>query len=259
MTETEQAARRRERLGFRDGDRGTHSSRTMMLTEIGQLLETTESATERPVFRHLIVEENILDKRTANNRLYTFRHLSELYGLDPEMPVYRLFRRLWDQDSEGRPLLAVLCSCARDPLLRASAPAILENKEGTVVEGGALVDATARHYAKTTARSVGRNLVSTWSQSGHLQGRLTKVRARPEATPGAAAYAVALGFMEGQRGQLLMSTFWTALLDCSDDELRRLLVKASRRNWLDYRTAGDVVDIRPEKMFTPNVLELLDG
>ena len=35
------------------------------------------------------------------NRLETFKHLSELYGLDARLAVFRLFRRFWDDDEAG--------------------------------------------------------------------------------------------------------------------------------------------------------------
>ena len=64
-------------------------------------------------------------KRTVSTRRLTNQRLAELYGLDPSIPVFRVLRKLWDRDAAGRPLLAIQCAIARDPLLAATAPAIL--------------------------------------------------------------------------------------------------------------------------------------
>lgn len=247
------------RLGFRCGDRGTHSSRTLMLHELRQLLDAAPSNATRQQYRELILEENTLGKRTVSNRLKTFKHLSELYGLDLSLAVFRLFRRFWDHDDAGRPLLAVLCACARDPLLRASTEVVLDAKVGDPVAPATLAASAGRRFSPKTQAALGRNLASSWTQSGHLAGKLRKARARAIATPAAAAYAVALGYMDGARGILLLSTLWSRLLDCPADELVTLVQKAARHGWLDYRAAGDVVDIRPKCLFTPEELELCDG
>ena len=247
------------RLGFRSGDGGTHSSRALMLLELRRLLGAAPAGASRQEYRELVLEENALGKRTSSNRLKTFKHLSELYGLDPSLAVFRLLRRLWDDDDAGRPLLAVLCACARDPLLRASADIVLDAKAGDPVAPATLAGSVPRAFSPKTRLSLGQHLASSWTQSGHLTGKVRKVRTRAIATPAAAAYAVALGYMDGARGKLLLSTPWSRLLDCPANEIVTWVQKAARHGWMDYRAAGDVVDIRPKRLFAPHELELCDG
>ena len=218
-------------LGFRDGERGVHSSRTMMLAELSQLLAITPESASIPEFRRAVVEENVLGKRSAGNRQSSFLRLSELYALDPAVPIYRVLRRLWDDDLEGRSLLALFCAVARDPLLRASAEVVLEAAEGATVTSDALGATVHRPLAPTTRKSIGQNLASSWAQAGFLAGIVAKTRARAQATPGAAAYALLLGFMEGHRGSLLLTTPWTRLLDRSPEDVLALVRAASRRAW----------------------------
>ncbi len=247
---TRSASDNRERLGFRDGDKGTHSSRTMMLGELGTLLDAAPPEAPRSRLRELIVDENLLGKRSAGNRLTTFKRLSELYALDVAVPVYRLMRRLWEEDAEGRPLLALLCAVARDPLLRGSAGLVLEAPDGTVLTPHELAATVHRPMATSSRIAIGQRLASSWSQAGFLAGVTNKTRTRARATPGAAAYALALGFMEGGRGSLLLTTPWTRLLDCPPDEVLSLVRQAARRGWIEYRAAGDVMDLRVEALFT---------
>lgn len=251
--------RTRQRLGFRDGDRGTHSSRTLMLTELSALLAAAPADAPRSRLRELIVEENLLGKRSAANRVSSFKHLSELYALDRAVPIFRVMRSLWDEDADGRPMLALMCAAARDPLLRASAGVVLEAPEGSNLTSNELAATIARPLAATTLAAVGRNLASSWTQAGFLAGVMTKTRRRAPATPGAATFALALGFMEGGRGSLLLTTFWTHLLDRSPDEVLTLVRQAARRGWIEYRAAGDVMDLRVEALFTDEERRWCDG
>ena len=109
------------RFGFRFGDTGMHTSRTMMLAELVDLLAALPRSATRDDYRSAIVEHNVLGKSTNASRRLTNQRLGELYGLDPAIPVFRVLRRLWDLDEDGRPLVAMMCALTRDPLLRARA------------------------------------------------------------------------------------------------------------------------------------------
>jgi len=249
----------RERLGFRDGEKGTHSSRTLMLAELTRLLDATQADASVAEFRHAVVEDNVLGKRTETTREHTVRKLKALYGLDPALPVYRVMRALWPHDEEGRPLLALLCAAARDPLLRASAGTLLDLAIGASLTAAELAAAVSPRFSESTRAATGRNLASSWTQAGFLAGGRTKRRVRANATPGAAAYALALGFMEGGRGSLLLSTPWARLLDRPPEAILNLVQQAARRGWVEYRAAGDVVDLRVEGLFTERERGLCDG
>ena len=249
----------RERLGFRDGEKGTHSSRTLMLDELSRVLAATQPEAGIAEFRRLVVEDNVLGKRTATTREHTVRKLKALYALDPSVPVYRVMRGLWDHDEPGRPLLAFLCAAARDPLLRASATTILDAPEGASITSDLLSVTVSPRFSATTRKSIGANVASSWTQAGFLAGVMHKTRTRAHATPGAAAYALALGFMEGGRGSLLLSTPWTRLLDRAPDEALDLVRQAARRGWVEYRAAGDVVDLRVDALFTDEERGWCDG
>ena len=253
------ASAHRARLGFRDGEKGVHSSRTMMLSELKAVLAATAPDAEMAEFRRVVVEENLLGKRSATTREHTVRKLKALYGLDPTLPVYRLMRTLWDEDVEGRPLLAMMCAVARDPLLRASVDAVLELPVGAGTNSAEMAEMVPARFAATTRKSIGSNVASSWTQAGFLEGVMKKTRIQAHATPGAAAYALALGFMEGGKGSLLLSTLWTRLLDRSTDEVLVLVQQAARRGWVEYRAAGDVMDLRVEGLFTDEERGWRDG
>ena len=107
--------------GFRWGEKGTHTSRTIMLDELRSVLVNCEPDAARDDYLSAIREDNCLGKRTAATRRLSSQRLSELYGLDPAVPLFRVLRRCWYTDRDGQPLLALLLALARDPLLRVSA------------------------------------------------------------------------------------------------------------------------------------------
>ena len=85
--------------GFRFGSVGTHSSRTLMLSELRSVLDHTAGGSDRAAYKNSVVEENCLGKPTASTRRLSFQRLSELYSLDPQVTLFRLLRRLWAMDT----------------------------------------------------------------------------------------------------------------------------------------------------------------
>lgn len=234
-----------ERIGLRFGDKGTHTSRTMMMEELRAVLTATDTAAGREDFAEAVIEGNILAKPTLSTRRLSNQRLGELYGLSPELPLFRILRRLWTIDEAGRPLLALLTALARDPLLRASAEPVL-----SLPPGGELNrDATAHgirdaidgsRFNDATLAKVVRNVASTWAQSGHLIGRTFKKRQRVKATPAAVALALYLGHVTGFRGADVLSSPWVTVLDCSPSVAQDLAFQAKRLGLIDLQAAGDV-------------------
>lgn len=241
-----------ERFGFRLGEKGTHTSRTMMLNELDAAIAAGGSDARRDDYTTQIVEHNCLAKPTVATRRLSNQRLRELYALDPAVPLFRVLRRLWELDDQGRPLLAALASVARDPLLAASASAILPLQPGDSLDRERLTRAirsqTGERLGDTTLDKVVRNVASTWAQAGHLEGRTFKRRRRVQATPYVLTFALCLGYSAGFRGEELLSTAWVSLLDCSPTEARRLAYEAKRLGLIDLLIAGDVVSIALDRL-----------
>ena len=116
--------------GFVIDGLGAHSSRTIMLKELRLLLAACPSTTDMDGYRSAILGSNVLLKQTEATRKESFRRLRELYWLDPGLLLFRALRTLWNQAEEAQPLLALLCSTARDPMLRATSEAVLAAPPG---------------------------------------------------------------------------------------------------------------------------------
>jgi hypothetical protein len=241
-----------EVLGFRFGDKGTHTSRTMMFDELSALLSALPASARRRDYSTAIIDENVLAKSTLSTRKLSNQRLGELYGLDPSVAVFRVMRRLWDADEHSRPLLALLAALARDPLLAGSAPAILSMDEGEefprVHAREVLRDAVGTRLNDAILDKVLRNAASSWTQSGHLEGRTFKKRRQVTPTPWTLAFALYLGRAVGFRGAELFSTGWIAALDASRTDAQSLAREAKRLGLIDLSISADVVDIGLDRL-----------
>ena len=60
-----------------------------MLTELRAVLATNRPEATRDEYLSAIHEDNCLGKRTTATRKLSSQRLSELYALDPEVPLFR--------------------------------------------------------------------------------------------------------------------------------------------------------------------------
>jgi hypothetical protein len=215
----------------------------------------------RADYLEAIQTANCLGKRSGKTRTLTFRHLADLYALDPSLLVFRALRFFWQRDVDGQPLLGALCAYSRDPILRATAPFVLDFQEGATVTREGMeefIDAQEPgRFSKATLKSTAQNINSSWTQSGHLAGRVRKVRARAVATPGTGSLALLLGYVSGLRGESLFKSDFTRMLDCSFEKTIELAEDASRRGWISLKRVGQVVEVLFPNLITAQEMEWL--
>jgi len=169
------------------GRNGAHASRTMMLEEIQTLLDALPANATKADYVAGVVDANLLGKGTAKARELTAKHLVELYGLDENLCLFRVFRRLWQQDAPAQPVLALTLALARDPLLRLSRPLMLAKRPGEPLDRREVEDvldqAEPGRFSAASLKSFAQNINGSWTQAGFLHGRARKVRALPAVTP----------------------------------------------------------------------------
>jgi len=251
-----------ERYGFSYERGGVHTARTMMLAELRALLSYIDK-TDAPKAEYLeaIQTANCLGKRSGKTRALTYRHLVDLYALDPSLMLFRALRFFWQRDIDGQPLLAALCAYSRDPIFRATAPFVLEFQEGATVSREALEEFIDNQepgrFSKATLKSTAQNINSSWTQAGHLSGRVRKMRSRAVPTPGTVSFALLLGYVPGLRGESLFKSDYTRMLDCSFDKTIELAEDASRRGWISLKRVGQVVEVLFPNLISAQEMEWL--
>jgi hypothetical protein len=242
--------------GFRWGDKGTHTSRTIMLDELRAVLANRRPDATRHDYLVAIREDNCLGKRTASTRKLSSQRLFELYALDPKVLLFQIMRRFWYAEKDGKPILALLLALARDPLLRVTAQPVLQMRPGEELARQPMTDALHRavgsRLSESTLDKVVRNAASSWTQSGHLKGHRRKVRQRVTATAATTAYALLLGYLTGTRGAALFETLWAQVLDTPAGELMQLATDARRLGFLEMRQSGGVVEVAFSRLLVPD-------
>ena len=236
-------------FGLRVDPTGTHLSSTLRLDDLQTLLAgvPVSHAVTIVEYREAVIDQNVLGKPTVAARRIAFERLRELYGLDPNLLIFRSLVDLWQADKVAQPEIALLCSTARDPILRAITPFILQIPMGTLVTTQSISEEAESQFPgkflPSSRDRLSRNAAASWRMAGLLSGRQVKQRARLKGRPTSLAYALLLGDLCGRRGQRLFETLWASILDAPRHELAELAVTASQQGWIEYRASGGVMEV----------------
>lgn len=248
-------------FGFKFGKNGAHSARTIMMYELTRLFEHNDSDTSKETYLADIIDYNLLDKSTDKSRQLTAKHLVDLYSLDNQIPLFRIFRKLWSIDPAAQALLALQLALARDPILRQSAPVILETAVGVQLPRTTMEtifqDADPDRYSPASLKSIAQNVNGSWTRAGYLQGRVKKIRSIPSISPVNVVYALFQASLSGATGQRLLTASSTRLLQLPEERLLDMAASASHRGIIDFRHSGGVIDIRFPDFLTAEEQEWL--
>lgn len=232
-------------FGFRLKGGGAHQSKTMMLQELDALLAIGHFTGNE--IKAAAVDQNILGKSTRKTREITFRNLSSLFGLVEQPPMTKILFKLWQADTDGHRLQALLVALARDPLLRDTAQIIVTGTAGKRLQRPLFEELLERihphRFSRKMLRSLAQNCASTWTQSGHLEGAIKKIRRLVSPTSATVALAAMLATVAGYGGPAILSSNWIKVLDLSPDQALDHLRRAESLGLARVRSAGDVTEI----------------
>lgn len=225
-----------------------------MLKELSVLFEVVPPYSNPDAYRSAVIDENLLLKSSYGGREETYINLRRLYGLDQENTLFAALRGLWQRDTLGQPILALLAACAVDEILRSTTSVILGTKVKDGVVNNQLATRVAEafpdRYNRVTLEAIGQRTASSWTQSGHLEGRVKKVRSRPSVTPAAMALALLIGTLNGERGYKLFGTLWVQLLDVAEGQRDDLAAAAAKQGYMTYHRLGDVAEVSFDGFFS---------
>jgi len=226
-----------------------------MLSELIMLMDVIDDPqAHSQSYQQAVVDDNCLGKPTVKSRVLSYQHLRSLYGLETSVPAFRALRYFWQRDENSKALLALLCAYSRDIILRENTSFILDLPAGTIISREDTEDEISLKYgdrfSAAMLRSTAQNINGTWTQSGHLLGKVKKTRTLVEPTPGAVAYALFLGNQDDLRGMNLLTSQYTHLLDNGKERIIDLAEIASAKGWMIWRRLQDVVEVDFPKLKT---------
>ena len=240
-----------------DTSGGANTSHTILVAALRALLTEVPAGGSLADYEEAALEGNVLGKGTDAARRRTLRYLKQLYLLRPDSLLFRALRDLWEDEDDAQPLTAGLCALARDPVFRASSGAILSSVPGEPLTAALCASAVSERfpdsYNDATLAKIGRNTFSSWEQTGHLvtAEHPVKLRKRAICRPTNIAYALLLGYLQGHRGSALFDTFWAGALDQPKSHLMDLAFSASQKGFIEFRSAGGVIDVSFHELLRP--------
>ncbi|MCX6876906.1 MAG: hypothetical protein NTW21_24295 [Verrucomicrobia bacterium] len=250
-----------EPLGFSPRRSGGHMARSMMLAELTTLIGLLPANAPLSDYQQAIEADNALGKPTFSSRRNSFRHLIDLYGLDPGLALFRGLRLFCAADPASLPLVALVCSFCRDPQLRHSFTLIDSLRAGEVLPRVTMeqhLDAGfPDRFSDAMKKSLAQNVNTTWTAAGHLVGRTVKRRAMPKPTLASSVYAMFAGWLAGLRGDFLLHSVFGRLAAAEPAQIIAHLASGSGRGWLRLRSAGGITEIDFSPILTDRETQLL--
>ncbi len=201
--------------------------------------------------------DNVAGKRSKTNKDKTNRYLKQLYSFDLSDSSFLAFQWFWQHSPDStHPLLALLYAIRNDFLLAGSIDVvILAPITQKVPVGDFETDLENRHhgrYSSNTLRSIAQNLAASWKQAGFIEGKVKNIRVRPEIGYHAISFALLLAYLEGMRGEFLITSNYIRALCLPESKVRELIGEASKRDILQYQYSGHVTSI-----VFPHLLKLI--
>lgn len=252
-----------ESFGFSFDPGSTLTKRTTMTNDLATLLAAVPDL-NAPLgaYEAAVVEENCLMKKTASNRQYTLQYLERLYGLSPDLALFRVMKHLYVRDEPSREVLPMLCAYARDEIIRASSRFILQlpiQANCPKREFEIFMDQQfPGRFGEKMLQSLVRNLRSAWTQSGHLVGRTDKSRQRPKVGSGAVTFALLLSYLKGGRGEMMFRSEYFDLLDQGFTKSIQLAEGAASRGWINLKRIGSTIEVSFPDLLTAEEISILN-
>lgn len=219
-----------------------------MLEDLRILFSSLPQDASENDYAQQVKDINLLGKPTNKARELSYRHLKTLYSLNPNLALFRMFRRLWALESAAQPVLALTMAIARDPLLACTQDFILSRQVGQHVSREELEGILSQKYpdrfSPASLKSFAQNVNGSWTFAGYLAGRNRKTRSQPVFTPVNAVLCLFIAYLHGMSGQRLFSSKWADLHGNSTHDMESFANTAYHRGLIVFLNSGGVKEVR---------------
>ena len=227
-----------------------HTARTLMFEELSKVMDFS---IEKDNY-HESMAYNVFGKKSGDGIKKTTNFLSQLYSFDISNTPFKILKYFWQNTDENeKPIIALLFAIQQDYLLTESISVVTESKllEKVEIEK---IEANIEKYhpnrfTKNTLRSVAQNIASSWKQAGFITGKVKNIRTQPEVSYNCVAFAFIMAYLNGLRGDFIVSSKWVKALCLNENQLRELAIEASKRGLIQYQFSGNVTSITCNELF----------
>ncbi len=221
-----------------------HTSRTIMFSELSQVMNRGMDTVD---FNN-ILQLNVANKLSNSNLIKTNRYLKQLYQLDISDLTFRCFQHYWKlSDDNSKPVLSLLFAINNDTLLRESVDLVVASplKEKIHIEkfDENIENFHPGRYSANTRRSAAQNIASSWKQAGYIEGKVKSIRIEPGQTYQTVAFAFLLSYLNGERGDFILTSKVVKALAIENEKVRDLIRQAATHDLVQYQQGGNVTVI----------------
>lgn len=221
-----------------------HTARTIMFAELEKVMDYS---IESDNFQESL-DNNVFGKKSADGIKKTSNFLKLLYGFDNQSSQFKAFKYFWKlAENEEKPLITFLYAIGNDYLLEESIPVVADVKLGEKVLIEKVEQDIESHYpnrfSPNTLRSMAQNIASSWKQAGFITGKVKNIRTQPEISFTVVAFAFFMAYLDGDRGDFILTSKWVKALCLNESKVRELAIEAAKRDFLQYQYGGSVTSI----------------
>lgn len=221
-----------------------HTARTIMFSELEKVMDYSIASGN---FQESL-DNNVIGKKSSDGIKKTNNFLKILYKFDNLSNQFKAFKYFWKiTENEDKPLITFLYAIGNDYLLEESIPIVAETKIGEKVFIEKVEQNIETYYpgrfSPKTLRSMAQNIGSSWKQAGFITGKVKNIRTQPQISYNVIAFAFFLAFLDGNRGDFILTSKWVKALILNESNVRELAIGASRHELLQYQFGGNVTSI----------------
>ena len=227
-----------------------HTARTLMFLELEKVMNFS---IEKDNYLESM-SDNVFAKKSEDGIKKTTNFLTQLYSFDNRSSSFKALKYFWQNTGENeKPIISLLFAIQKDYLLTESISVVAESKLLDKVEIEK-IEANIEKYhpnrfAKNTLRSVAQNIASSWKQAGYITGKVKNTRTQPDVSYNCVAFAFIISYLNGLRGDFIISSKWVKALCLNENKLRELAIEASKRGLVQYQFSGNVTSITCNELF----------
>jgi len=233
------------------------ATRASLYSDLQTLLSIVHEPVPRAEYRRLVIEENVLSRRSSVAREKAWNELAVRYGMDGSSPLFRAYLEEYRRGSSERDraltsyiLFALhdrlVCDLGTDWLyeyLRA-APADLRTVDVLAFLSSREASHTEiRGWSALTRENIASHYLSALKEFGLARGSQRKMSMRPSPGPAAIRFLLRAVLLAGASQKEAVQSRLLRLLGFTLEETVSLLFLLNAEGALRCHIQGDVVDI----------------